>query len=58
MMWPPDGSLDSSVTTKTTLRAGRPSFNSRRVLWDFFSSPPRRDRIWESNRLLSNGYRG
>jgi hypothetical protein len=26
--------------------------------WEFFSSPPCRDRLWGSPSLLSNGYRG
>jgi len=26
--------------------------------WEFFSSPPRLDRLWGPSSLLSNGYRG
>jgi hypothetical protein len=26
--------------------------------WEFFSSPPRPDRLWDSPSLLSNGYQG
>jgi hypothetical protein len=34
-------------------------FNSRRgQWWDFFSSPPRPDRLWGPPSLLTNGYRG
>jgi len=26
--------------------------------WEFFSSPPRPDRLWDPLSLLSNGYQG
>jgi hypothetical protein len=40
----------SSVSTVTTLRAGRSEF-------ELLSSPPRSDRLWAPSSLLSNGYR-
>jgi hypothetical protein len=50
-------SRGSSVSIVTTLRAGRPGFVPGRSR-DFFSSPPRPDRLWVTPSLLSNGYRG
>jgi len=26
--------------------------------WEFFSSPPRPDRLWGPSSILTNGYRG
>jgi hypothetical protein len=40
------------------LRAGWPSGSSPGRGWEFFSSPPRPDRLWSLPRLLSNGYQG
>jgi hypothetical protein len=48
----------SSACIQTRLWAGRPGFNSRQEQWwDFFSSPPRPNRLWGPPNLLSNGYR-
>jgi hypothetical protein len=42
------------------LRAGRLEFKGSipDEGWDFFSSPPRPDRLWGPPSLLSNGYQG
>jgi hypothetical protein len=45
----------NSVNIVTRLRVGRPGFSSRQgQWWDFFSSPPRLDRLWRRPSLLSN----
>jgi hypothetical protein len=47
----------SARSTKQSLLAGRPGFASRQEQsWDFFSPPPRPDRLWDSPIPLSNGY--
>jgi len=50
------GSRDSTVDVATRLRAGRVGSGSRQG-WEFFSSPPRLERLWGLHSLLSNGYR-
>jgi len=48
--------LPTSVSIVTRLRTGRVGLNSRRGhWWNFFSSPPRSNRLWGSPSLLSNG---
>jgi hypothetical protein len=52
-------SWGSSVSIGTWLWAGRLGFNSwQGQWWDFFSLPPRPERLWGPPSLLSNWYRG
>jgi hypothetical protein len=50
---------DNSVSTVIRLRAGRLGFDHWQDQWrDFFSSPPRSDRLRGLPSFLSNGHRG
>jgi hypothetical protein len=53
-------SRDSSVGIATRLRAGRSGFQGSISGggWEFFSSPPRPERLWGPPSLLFNGYQG
>jgi hypothetical protein len=49
---------DNSVSIALGYGLDDRGFESRKVGWEFFSSPPRLDRFWGPPSLLSNGYQG
>jgi hypothetical protein len=51
------GSRGNSVSILTRFRAGQMGFDSQQEL-EFFSAPPRQDRLWDPPSLLSSGRRG
>jgi hypothetical protein len=51
-------SRGSSVSAVTSLRTGRPRFNSRKCQWRYyFASLQRPDQFWGPPSFLSNGYK-